>query len=69
MRKLWFWRKNKRRDLAMVEMVRALALLQARIKNLEAGHNGLIDAVEKLARTPHQLEWNEKERAWKREAV
>lgn len=64
---MWFWQKNKRRDLISIQIIEGMKNLDKRIRELERAHNQAAEALEKLGQTPHGLVWNEKTKEWKRE--
>ena len=66
---MWFWQKNKRRDLLTREILKGLKNLDMRLRELERAHNETAEAIDKLGSQRHGITWNTKDREWKREAV
>ena len=64
---MWFWQRNKRRDLVSLQIIEGMKNLDKRIRELERAHNETAEALEKLGQTPHRLTWDEKVKEWKRE--
>ena len=66
---MWFWQRNKRRDLISLQIIEGMKNLDKRIRELERAHNDVAEALEKLGSQRHGIAWNEKNREWQREAV